>query len=384
MLITDANIVLENEVIFGTIEFENGIIKSIEQGKSYTPSAQSVGNAYIIPGLIELHTDNLDKFFMPRPGVDWPGFSAMQSHDALMIASGITTVFDAISIGDERDGGHRLTNLTKMLDAINYANEHNLTRAMHLIHLRCELPSEHTLPLFEFLSEKEDISLVSLMDHSPGQRQYTSLAKYREYFQGKYHMTNEEMALYEMRSKEKADQYSAINRLKISQSCKDLGIVLASHDDATIAHVDESRDVGCTIAEFPTTFEAALHSKELGLSALMGAPNVIRGGSHSGNLSASHLASKGALDILSSDYYPQSLLQAAFEVYLDNANSYDLPSAINLVTANPAKALNLYDRGQIAVGKRADLVIFDVHSHNIDHSKHAFIKEVFTHGIKVF
>ncbi|STJ13940.1 putative amidohydrolase [Escherichia coli] len=141
---------------------------------------------WLLPGLIELHTDNLDKFFTPRPKVDWPAHSAMSSHDALMVASGITTVLDAVAIGDVRDGGDRLENLEKMINAIEETQKRGVNRAEHRLHLRCELPHHTTLPLFEKLVQREPVTLVSLMDHSPGQRQFANREKYREYYQGKY------------------------------------------------------------------------------------------------------------------------------------------------------------------------------------------------------
>lgn len=384
MILTNAHIIMKDEVIHGTVVIEQDLIASIETGVSHVTGAIDLDGAYLAPGLIELHTDNLDKFFAPRPKVDWPAFSAMRSHDALIIASGITTVLDAISIGDERDGGHRLNNLTKMLDVINYTQSMGLNRAEHRLHLRCELPSEFTLPLFEYLIEKEDISLVSLMDHSPGQRQYTSLEKYREYYQGKYHLTDEQMAEFEIMQCAKAEQYSHINRHSIANLCRQANITLASHDDATRAHVLESEALGCKIAEFPTTLEAALASKEQNIQVLMGAPNIVRGGSHSGNISASFLAAQGALDILSSDYYPQSLLDAAYKVANDVTNSFTLSDAMNLVTLNPASALGLYDRGEMVSGKLADMVMFRPHTHQIDHTKEVVIERVWCKGKQVF
>ncbi|SES96842.1 alpha-D-ribose 1-methylphosphonate 5-triphosphate diphosphatase [Thorsellia anophelis] len=384
MILTNAHIIMKDEVIHGTVVIEQDLIKSVETGRTHVKDAIDLEGAYLAPGLVELHTDNLDKFFAPRPKVDWPAFSAMRSHDALIIASGITTVLDAISIGDERDGGHRLNNLTKMLDVINYTQSMNLNRAEHRLHLRCELPSEFTLPLFEYLIEKEDISLVSLMDHSPGQRQYTSIEKYREYFQGKYHFTDEKMAEYEIVQCAKAQTYSHTNRHTIANLCKEANIALASHDDATREHVLESKEIGCSIAEFPTTLEAALASQARGIKVLMGAPNIIRGGSHSGNISASSLASQSALDILSSDYYPQSLLEAAYKVASDPTNSFTLPQAIQLVTYNPAASLGLFDRGEIIEGKLADLVMFRPHLHQIENTSEVMIERVWCKGKQVF
>ncbi|PKH22688.1 phosphonate metabolism protein PhnM [Enterobacterales bacterium CwR94] len=357
MIINNVQLVLENEVVSGSLAVQDGVIHAFSETPSQSPAAIDGEGGWLMPGMVELHTDNLDKFFTPRPKVSWPAHSAMSSHDALMVASGITTVLDAIGVGDVRDGGHRMENLEKMIGAIHHAEQHGLNRAEHRIHLRCELPNATTVELFEALSHLPALSLVSLMDHSPGQRQYVSLQKYREYFQGKYALSNSEMDAYEADQIRLAEQWSRPNRLAIAQRCRELQIPIASHDDATAAHVMESQEVGSAIAEFPTTIEAAIASREQHMQVLMGAPNIVRGGSHSGNVAAHELAAKGLLDILSSDYYPASLLDAAFRLAWDEENAFDLPAAIALVTRNPAQAIGLHDRGVIAEGKRADLVL---------------------------
>ncbi|HHR5252406.1 TPA: alpha-D-ribose 1-methylphosphonate 5-triphosphate diphosphatase [Escherichia coli] len=355
MIINNIKLVLENEVVHGSLEMQDGEIRAFAESQSHLSEAMDGEGGWLLPGLIELHTDNLDKFFTPRPKVDWPAHSAMSSHDALMVASGITTVLDAVAIGDVRDGGDRLENLEKMINAIEETQKRGVNRAEHRLHLRCELPHHTTLPLFEKLVQREPVTLVSLMDHSPGQRQFANREKYREYYQGKYSLTDAQMQQYEEEQ-----------------------LALASHDDATHAHVAQSHQLGSVIAEFPTTFEAAEASRKHGMNVLMGAPNIVRGGSHSGNVAASELAQLGLLDILSSDYYPASLLDAAFRVADDESNRFTLPQAVKLVTKNPAQALNLQDRGVIGEGKRADLVL----AHR--KGNHIHIDHVWRQGKRVF
>lgn len=373
MIINNVKLVLENEVVAGSLEFREDRITNFSETTSQLASALDGEGAYLLPGLVELHTDNLDKFFTPRPKVDWPAHSAMSSHDALMVASGITTVLDAIGVGDVRDGGHRLDNLSKMIGAIRDSNRKGLNRAEHLLHLRCELPHHTTLPLFEALISSPELSLVSLMDHSPGQRQYASLEKYREYYQGKYQLNDEQMDEFERDQLALAKAWSQPNRLAIAALCREHGIAIASHDDATEAHVEESHGVGSAIAEFPTTLEAAKASRYRNMQVLMGAPNIVRGGSHSGNVGAWELASHGMLDILSSDYYPGSLLDAAFRLAADERNTLSLPQTIALVTCNPARALGLEDRGVITEGCRADLVLAHT-QHGHPHIRHVWSK----------
>lgn len=378
MIINNVKLVLEDEVVDGSLEVQEGKIYAFAESQSQLPQAIDGEGGWLLPGLIELHTDNLDKFFTPRPKVDWPAHSAMSSHDALMVASGITTVLDAVAIGDVRDGGDRLENLEKMINAIEETQKRGVNRAEHRLHLRCELPHHTTLPLFEKLVGREPVSMVSLMDHSPGQRQYADRSKYRDYYQGKYHLTNEEMDRFEEEQMALAATWSQPNRETIAAICRERKIALASHDDATREHVVESHQLGSVIAEFPTTLAAAEASRQHGMNVLMGAPNIVRGGSHSGNVAAHRLAADNLLDILSSDYYPASLLDAAFRIADDDGNRFTLPQAIRLVSKNPAQALGLGDRGAIAEGKRADLVL----AHR--RGEHVHIEHVWRQGKRVF
>ena len=378
MIINNVKLVLEDETIDGSLEVQDGRIYAFAESQSRQPGALDGEGGWLLPGLIELHTDNLDKFFTPRPKVDWPAHSAMSSHDALMVASGITTVLDAVAIGDVRDGGDRLENLEKMINAVEETQKRGLTRAEHRLHLRCELPHHTTLPLFEKLVDREPVTLVSLMDHSPGQRQFANREKYREYYQGKYQLSSEQMQRFEEEQMALAAAWSQPNRQAIAAMCRERQIALASHDDATHEHVAESHQLGSVIAEFPTTLAAAQASRQHGMNVLMGAPNIVRGGSHSGNVAAHQLAASGLLDILSSDYYPASLLDAAFRIADSDDNAFTLAQAVRLVSKHPAQALGLHDRGVIAEGKRADLVL----AHR--RGQHVHIDHVWRQGKRVF
>ncbi|HCM6913691.1 alpha-D-ribose 1-methylphosphonate 5-triphosphate diphosphatase [Klebsiella aerogenes] len=378
MIINNVKLVLEDETIDGSLEVQEGRIYAFAESQSRLPGALDGEGGWLLPGLIELHTDNLDKFFTPRPKVDWPAHSAMSSHDALMVASGITTVLDAVAIGDVRDGGDRLENLEKMINAVEETQKRGLNRAEHRLHLRCELPHHTTLPLFEKLVDREPVTLVSLMDHSPGQRQFANREKYREYYQGKYQLSSEQMQRFEEEQMALAAAWSQPNRQAIAAMCRERQIALASHDDATHEHVAESHQLGSVIAEFPTTLAAAQASRQHGMNVLMGAPNIVRGGSHSGNVAAHQLAASGLLDILSSDYYPASLLDAAFRIADSDDNAFTLAQAVRLVSKHPAQALGLHDRGVIAEGKRADLVL----AHH--RGQHVYIDHVWRQGKRVF
>ncbi|MFP1727111.1 alpha-D-ribose 1-methylphosphonate 5-triphosphate diphosphatase [Lonsdalea quercina] len=378
MIINNVRMVMSDEIISGSLSVHQGVIQHISDAPSRLPGALDGGGAWLIPGLIELHTDNLDKFFTPRPGVSWPKASAMRAHDAAIVASGITTVLDAIAVGDVRDGGHRLDNLLNMTDTVVATQRAGLNRAEHLLHLRCELPHKETLPLFEQLCDLPPVTLASLMDHSPGQRQFASREKYHAYYKGKYHLNDEAMAQFEAEQIEGSQRWSQSNRKEIVNLCRAKGIILASHDDASEEHVLDAYRHDVAIAEFPTTAIAARAAHRVGMRVLMGAPNVICGGSHSGNVAAHQLAEEGLLDILSSDYYPASLLEAAFLLAEDERNPYSLSQAIALVSRNPAQALHLNDRGLIAEGKRADLVLVRRHGPRMT------LQQVWRQGERVF
>lgn len=361
MIITNVKLILENEVVAGSVEIRDGEIRALADGPSRQPGAIDGEGGCLLPGLVELHTDNLDKHFTPRPKVSWPPLAAMRAHDAQVVSAGITTVLDAVAIGDERDGGTRQDNLDRMIHTVVDSERRGLNRAQHLLHLRCELPHETTVPLFEHYLELPEVRLVSLMDHSPGQRQFVNMVKYREYYQGKYHLNDQQMQEFEQSQLALSARWSAPNRAEIARQCRERGIALASHDDATLEHVQESRQLGMVIAEFPTTVEAATASHRHDLMVMMGAPNVVRGGSHSGNVAAHELAALGVLDVLSSDYYPGSLLDAVFRLAEDERNALGLADAVRLATCNPARALGLNDRGVLAEGRRADLVLARQH-----------------------
>ena len=374
---TNAQLVLADSTFLGTLVVREGVIAEMDTAISASPAAIDLNKDYLIPGLIELHTDNLEKHFTPRPKVTWPGQPAVIAHDAQLVAAGITTVFDAIALGDVDENSQRLTNLQEMLRAIEVTQNKNLLRAEHFLHLRCELCHKDVLNIFEGLIDNSAVHLVSVMDHSPGQRQFMDMDKYRVYYQGKYGLSHEQLEEFIVRQSANSQQFSDKHRQAVVAMCHQRNIPLASHDDATYEHIQESSNFGMTIAEFPTTKIAAVESHKRGMNVLMGAPNLVRGGSHSGNIAAHELAQAGVLDILSSDYYPASMLHAAF-ILASLENDYDMPKAIRTVTKNPATATKLNDRGELAIGMRADLV------HVNCGDEFPLVRQVWQQGVRVF
>ena len=354
-IFTNARIVTRDDVVHGSVRVVDGEIAEIGNGVSRAGGAIDLDGDFLLPGLIELHTDNLEKNFSPRPGVAWPGIAAAIAHDAQLAAGGITTVCDALCVGDLHARSKRLLHLDEMADAISEGQTRGAFRADHLLHLRCELSYMGVIDLFQDFLGNALVRLVSLMDHTPGQRQFVSVEAYRRYFQGKYGMSDAEMEDFVARQTEAHDKYSVKHRAILVEMCRERGWPIASHDDATVAHVETASDDGAVVSEFPTTVEAARAARDRRLGVLMGAPNLVLGGSHSGNVSALELARNGLLDILSSDYVPSSLIQGVFLLKNTDAN-ISLPDAVAKVTHTPARVLGLDDRGEIAPGKRADLV----------------------------
>jgi len=353
LVLSNARIVLPDEVVLGSVVVRDGRIAEVSEGVART--GEDMNGDFIIPGLVELHTDHIETHYAPRPGVRWNPKAAVQAHDAQIAASGITTVFDALRCGMDDFADLTGDDMGKLADAIVQSSAAGTLRAEHFIHLRCEVSAPDCLDTFEAFRELPAIRMASLMDHAPGQRQFSSLEKYAEYYQKKLNLNDVEFRRFCAERVRQSEENSRSNRRAIAAASSGRNIVLASHDDATLAHVEEAIGDGVSVAEFPTTIEAALASREAGMAVLMGAPNLVRGGSHSGNVSARELAERGCLDILSSDYIPFSLLQAGFLVS-ELINGVSLPQGIAMVTRNPARAAGLTDRGAIEAGMRADLV----------------------------
>ena len=353
-ILTNARIVLADQVVEGSLHLRDGKIAGIDSGVSSLPAAEDMGGDYVIPGLIELHTDHLENHYAPRPKVRWNPIAAVCAHDAQIATSGITTVFDALRVGLDEDTDITDADMRRLADAIEAGMAKDRLRADHFIHLRCEVSAPNCLESFEVFENDPLVRIASLMDHSPGQRQFVDLAQYALYYQKKHNVSDAELQAMIVSTKANQEKYADLHRRTLAEACRQRGIPTAAHDDATLAHVEESADLGIVISEFPTTMEAAEAARERGMTTIMGAPNVVRGGSHSGNIAAHALAEEGLLDALSSDYVPISMLHAAFKLH--DRHGLTLPDAVATVSRNPARMLKLDDRGEIEAGKRADLV----------------------------
>ncbi|WP_298919617.1 alpha-D-ribose 1-methylphosphonate 5-triphosphate diphosphatase [uncultured Roseobacter sp.] len=357
-IFANARLILPDDVIRGSLIVRDGAIVDMDQGSSIPKGAIDCQDQFLAPGLIELHTDNLERHMQPRPKVDWPHKAAIVAHDRELAGTGITTVFDAIRAGSiiSENSKRRFGKYARsMADEILEMRDAGVLKISHHIHLRAEICSETLEEELNEFGPADKIGIVSLMDHTPGQRQFRDLQKFEDYVCGKNGLSRDGFGDYVEFLYGLQEQFGAKHEAAAVAAANRYGATLASHDDTTALQVDHSRDRGVSIAEFPTTLEAADACYAAGIATIMGAPNLVRGGSHSGNVAAGDLAQRNRLDILSSDYVPAALLQGALRL----ATIWDdMPAGIATVTRNPAKSVGLSDRGSLEIGNRADLILF--------------------------
>jgi alpha-D-ribose 1-methylphosphonate 5-triphosphate diphosphatase len=354
VIFTNARIVLADGVLAGSVAVRAGLIAAVDGGASSLPGAIDCDGDLLMPGLVELHTDNIERHTEPRPGASWPVESATLNDDRELAAAGITTVLNSFCVGEVHSQSPRLSRLYEMAEAVDYHLALNSLKIDHYFHWRCEVSYPGLPQLLAPIIDHPRLRLISVMDHTPGQRQFVDSRKYAEYYQGKFDMSDAELAEFMEARTRDAQTFGAANRRYAVDAAHARNIPLASHDDATLAHVQEAIADGVAVAEFPATVEAARASHGAGMKVLAGGPNIVRGKSHSGNVSAAELARLGLLDIVSSDYMPCSLLWGALKLHREA--ELPLYVALAAVTRTPALAIGLEDRGAIEPGLRADLI----------------------------
>lgn len=354
MILHNARLVLPDQVVEGgSLVIDGEHIADLGPAGPGVDGGLDLQGDWLLPGLVEVHTDNLEKHVMPRPRTAFPMAGALPAHDAEIAAAGITTVLDAIGVGDPYGEGFRARDQSELLALLDALEAAGTLRADHRIHVRVELPAPNARELFMPFAHHPRLALVSLMDHTPGQRQWRDLAQARTFYTGRKGWSDAQFDDEVRRAPERQRLHARPNRDWFVDFTRTHGVALATHDDTLPEHVDQAHAEGAGMSEFPTTMAAARRAKALGLSTVAGAPNVVRGGSHSGNVSALDLAREGVLDALSSDYLPASLLQAAWRLQREG---FGLPQAVGLVSRGPALAAGLADRGALQPGLRADLV----------------------------
>lgn len=348
----NARIVQRDGVRHGWLRVEEGIIAAMGDGADVRPGAIDLDGHYLTPGLIDIHTDSLEKHITPRIGVRWNPVTAAISHDVQVIGSGITTVFDALAFTGGRANTNRAKIIAPMVQGLRAAIEMNALKAEHFLHLRCEVADPDILGMVEPYAGDPLVRMLSIMDHTPGQGQFRDLGKWRA---AHAVFAEEDLDTMIARKISAQDELAPAQSRAIALLAADMGAILASHDDDSAAQIDKAAALGVHISEFPVTVEAARAARAKGIAIAMGAPNLVCGGSHSGNVAASDLAAEGLLDILASDYMPISMMQGALMLTLP---PHDRPihEALATVTWRPAEALGMHDRGMLETGRKADLV----------------------------
>jgi alpha-D-ribose 1-methylphosphonate 5-triphosphate diphosphatase len=355
-ILTNAVLVLADSTLHGTLIVRDGQIADVQRGRSSALPAHDLDGDYLIPGIVDTHTDNLERQVQPRSLARWPSRSAMVAHDAQCAAAGVTTVFDALCLGDLGFDKDRIRTFQDGVVDLDALNDAALLKAEHFLHLRCEVPAFDMLPLFDTVADHPLVRIVSLMDHSPGVGQYANIDFYRALRRrGGLDDSYIEQRIKELQAQREATRIP--HRRALLERVAGRAIALASHDDRTEDEVAENAADGIRISEFPVTMTAAQAAKAHGMEVIAGAPNIVRGGSHSGNVSAADLLETGAVDAFASDYVPNSLVEAAFQC----AQRIGLPQAIALVSKRPARLAGLDDRGTLQRGQRADLVRVRLH-----------------------
>lgn len=352
-ILTNARLVLPHEVLDGTLLLRGGEIAEVQPGRSRSASALDLSGDHLIAGIVDLHTDNLERQVQPRAGARWPSLSAMLAHDAQTAASGTTTVFDALCLGDLGFDNERIETFRNGVADLDALSGSGLLKSEHLLHLRCELPAADMPLLFEPVADHPLLRFVSLMDHSPGVGQYVDLDRYRA-MRARSGMPMAEIEARIAALLEQRGRLRGPNRRWLLDRIAPRGIPVASHDDWHADEIAENARDGILISEFPVSVAAAEAARANGMAVIGGAPNLVRGGSHSGNVAVAELAARGLVDAFASDYVPPALLEAAWKAWLELR--VPLPAAVAMITDRPARMAGLADRGRLAPGLRADVV----------------------------
>jgi alpha-D-ribose 1-methylphosphonate 5-triphosphate diphosphatase len=373
--IIDANIVTPQEVIRGVLRVENGIIVEIIPQNAYNPAKYQVeeidanGNL-LLPGIIDIHTDAIDKEIMPRKSADFPIDIAFRELERRMSGCGITTVYHSMHLGYKKaeESANSKYNRKQIFEAV-YACTQKNTIINNKIHLRFELTGTYHYDLVLEVMKNGWVDLLSIMDHRPGQGQYGNVTPESW---AKNMGLSLEQATQELEELRNTDCIEGERLKKLIDLAIELGISVASHDDDSIEKVEQMHAIGIDISEFPINAPAAKRALELGMHTVAGASNVIRGGSLSGNINVADAIQQGLIQSLCSDYYPPSILHALFMLVAKGILSY--PEAANLTALNPAKAVKIdKETGSIEVGKKADLIIVELQD-NLPLVTHTFVE----------
>jgi alpha-D-ribose 1-methylphosphonate 5-triphosphate diphosphatase len=374
-ILTNALLVLPDQILDGTIVIRGDRIVEVQPGRSHAAGAQDMGGDHLIPGIVDVHTDNLERQVQPRATARWPSRSAMIAHDSQTAAAGVTTVLDALCLGDLGFDTGRTQTFREGVQDLDALAPTGLLRSEHFLHLRCELPAADMTPLLDEVADHPLVRMVSLMDHSPGVGQYRDIDRYRAMRIRQQSLTPDMVDARIAELLEQRGRLRETQRRWLLDRVRHRHLPLASHDDATPEEVAANAADGIMISEFPVSIEAAAAAKRLGVQVIAGAPNIVRGGSHSGNVAAADLIRANAVDVLASDYVPPAMVEAAWLAV--GHGDTTLPAAIAMITDRAARMAGFADRGRIEAGLRADLVRVR------PHEGHAIVRCVWRAGERV-
>ena len=389
ILIYNGNIVTEVETIQASIVIHHGLIEQIITEEAQVtdwllkhPEAKIIKamGHYVLPGLIDIHCDAIEKEVQPRPNTIFPLELSLLEFERKLPLHGITTMYHSLSLGV----GLSLRGVNLMTELVQLIHRYNSERGMvrNRIHLRFEVTYHAGLPIVEQYIKENYIHYLSYMDHSPGQGQYRAPGSFEKYVMKNQGITSDEVKVIvdELLERQSEVDWSHLKQLAILAN--ERNIAVASHDDDTIAKIDQAVQSGVSVSEFPITLEVAQYATSSGMKVCVGAPNVVRGASHDNNLKAVDALQHGAAHILCSDYHPSSILQAIFK--LANDEMLPLHEATKLATLYPAEAMRIDDQlGSIAVGKAADIIIVD-HFHKIPFVQTTLVNGVIVHQSSSF
>ena len=351
--LTHCRLITTNAVIDdAAVLIEDGYIVAINPEFTNNVESISLNGQYLLPGLVDLHCDAIEKEIEPHPNAFFPMDFAIAQIDRNNAAVGITTPFHAISFAYEEFGLRNNEKAAQIVRSLHNYQPQALVN--NRVHCRYEITDPTGLPILLNLLQSDDIHLISFMDHTPGQGQFKNVQAYQDYLARAYNKSATEVEAIALK---KIDQGAdALERVKtLISKALSLGVQVASHDDDSPERIASMQVLGIHLSEFPINLETAQAAKKAGLQTIFGAPNLLRGQSQSGSMKAIDAIKHQVGDILCADYSPASLLAAAFRI--PELLGWSLPDAIALVTHNPAQAVNLSDRGEIATGKRADLIV---------------------------
>jgi len=361
--IYNAQIILPDKVVKGYILIDGQRISEVVEGscsgvRGYSDVTEiDAEGCYVMPGMIDLHSDAIEKEIQPRPNTLFPIDMSFYELEKKLAVSGITTMYHSLTLSDE--WGVRDINM--VIDIIRSINRLKQTRPMinHKIHLRYELTFVAGVSVLESFIKDKSIEYMSYMDHTPGQGQFKDAELLKHFTMEHHGMKELEFDQFLDRTYENQARIDWFKLLNLAKVAKLKGIRLASHDDDTREKIDTLLKWEGKVSEFPINLETAAYARSKGVHVCVGAPNIIRGQSHSNNLKAIEAITNDAADIICSDYLPSAMLPAVFHLTREGIR---LTEAVKMVTLNPAMALGIdNDVGSLEVGKSADLIIVEMH-----------------------